>query len=105
MKTKKNYEHIVANAHNVITITSSHKKYTLTVSHPAIKCIDIDDEDDEFDDEEDDEFLPQEEDDEYDYDEYDYSKEEEYELDEDDEQYSLLSKILRIYNDRRKYLV
>ena len=46
------------------------------------------------------------EDDEIDYDDEDYNEnnaEEEYEFDEDDEEYSLLTEVLRLNNCRKKY--
>ena len=60
-------------------------------------------------DDDDDEFIPQEaEDDDIDYDEENSEDDdgyidEEYEFDEDDEEYMLLSKVLRLNNCRKKY--
>ena len=60
-----------------------------------------------YNDDDDDEFTPGEaEDDEIDYDDDDYNgsdAEEEYEYDEDNEEYTLLTQVLRLTNCRKKY--
>lgn len=64
---------------------------------------------DTFDDEYDDDFLPgeAEEEDGVEYNDYDSDNngyiDEEYDFDEDDEEYRLLTDVLRLNNDRRKY--
>lgn len=64
---------------------------------------------DAFDDEYDDDFLPgeAEEEDGVEYNDYDSDNngyiDEEYDFDEDDEEYRLLTDVLRLNNDRRKY--